>query len=226
MCGFNAGLQNNWLITQHISRQVEISRATITLQSVEVTFDVVFSSDCASNPSCIEALSLYVWETSAPDDISAADTNNYHFIGNMTADSSELTLTFMTQHSGFYLGIRDNGTCVGGMNLGALNRVLVTYKSCPSDTVGLVSVAEAVAGTEGVPGQCVGNSSAVEGGGALLSCSDSGDWSVLSGCECDRGYWLLESQKCVGEYCVMTVVCVCKYMHVCIQVNKTTLEWS
>ena len=213
VCGFGVGRQENWLITQHISRQVERDATTVTLQSVAVAFDITFSPDCANSSSCIEALSLYVWETSAPDNTSARDTSNYHFIANVTADSPEVTLNFSSQNSGFYLGIRDNGTCVSGMNYGGLNRVLVSYKSepCPSGVVGLVSVAEAVPGMESMPGQCVTNSSAVEGGGPLLSCSYSGDWSVLSGCECDPGHFLSEeTQECVGEHWTI-LVCVYRY---------------
>ena len=201
VCGYGQGPQENWIITQHISRQVELDATTVTLQSVRVMLDVYFSPDCATNPSCISALSLYVWEISSPDSTSAADTSNYHFIADVTTNSQELTLNFSSQHSGFYLGIRDNGTCLGVMNVGGLVRVLVSYKSCPSRTLGLVRVAETVAGTESVSGQCVANSSAVELGRALLSCSDSGNWSVVSGCECDPGYWLSEvTKKCVGEH--------------------------
>ena len=197
MCGYEAGPQNNWIITQHISRQVEVDSATVNLPSVIVRVEWTLNSDCPSSSSCVEALSLYVWETSAPNATSAANTDNYHFIANFSSGTTPLTIDFPSaQHTGFYLGIRDNGTCVD-----SLDRVLVYYVTCGAATVGLARVGEAVFSSDSaVRGECVANSVAIEETGPLLVCSERGEWSVASGCHCSTQHYMDNTgQQCLGK---------------------------
>ena len=193
MCGHEKGLQNNWIITQHISRQVEVDSATVNLPSVIVTLNWTLNRDiCSSSSSCVEALSLYVWETSAPNATSAANTDNYHFFANFSSGTTPLTIDFPSaQHTGFYLGIRDNGTCVD-----SLDRVLVYYITCEAATMGLARVGEAVFSSgSAVRGECVANSVAVQETEPLLVCSERGEWSI-NGCLCNNDN---NTQQCIGE---------------------------
>ena len=144
--------------------------------------------------SCTRAISLYIWEAAEPDAVTAADTTNYRFIATIPADSTPLAIQFQTEAAGFYLGIRDNGTCL------QLLRTLVYYDLCPAVTLGLVSASMAAAGSVGIRGQCAPNSSPVSGS-AMLSCSVDKVWEITSGCECNPGYQLPigNNKKCVGE---------------------------
>ena len=205
MCGHEAGPQNNWIITQHISQQVEVDSATVNLPSVIVRIDWTLNSDCPSSLSCVEALSLYVWETSAPNATSAANTDNYHFIANFSSGTTQLTIHFPSaQHTGFYLGIRDNGTCVD-----SLDRVLVYYVTCEAATVGLARVGEAVFSSgSAVRGECVADSVAVQETGPLLVCSERGEWSVASGCHCSTQHYMDNTApQCLGKIlCSVSII--------------------
>ena len=146
----------------------------------------------------MKALSLYVWETSTPNTTSAADTDNYHFITNLYSGVQHLTIDFSSSyHTGFYLGIRDNGTCA------IVNRVLVYYTTCGAATIGLVGVNETVFNSSSVvQGECVADSVAIHEEGPLVVCSEKGEWSVVSGCECSTQHYMDSSgQQCLGEVC-------------------------
>ena len=197
VCGREAGPQNNWIITQHISRKVPLGVTTVNLPVVQLLFDLALNSGCPSSSSCVEALSLYVWETSAPNATSAANTDNYHFIANFSSGTTQLTIDFPSaQHTGFYLGIRDNGTCVD-----SLNRVLVYYITCEAVTVGLARVGEAVFSSgSAVRGECVAGSVAVQETGPLLVCSERGEWSVASRCHCSTQHYMNNTAlQCLGK---------------------------
>ena len=102
------------MITQHISVPDNVT-------TVQVMIDSTLVAPCPpSTPSCVEDISLYVWETSIQNKTLAADTNNYHFVADISSGESVIEISPVSQ-SGFYLGIRDNGSCV------SLSRVLVYY---------------------------------------------------------------------------------------------------
>lgn len=183
VCGYEAGPQNNWMISQHISRHVPV---------VQIAFDLDIVSCPPSSSSCVEGLSLYVWETSTPNTTSAADTDNYHFITNLSSGVQQLPIDLSSSHhSGFYLGIRDNGTCA------TVNYILV-YAKCETAIIELV---EAVFNSSSdVRGECVADSVALHEEGPLLVCSERGEWSVVSGCECTKQHYMDSSgQQCLGQ---------------------------
>ena len=174
------------MITQHISVPVNVTKVMIYYR---------LESPCSpSTPSCVEDLSLYVWETSTQSKTSAADTSNYHFIANITTAESVIELPPLTQ-SGLYLGIRDNGTCV------SVSRVLVYYSVCEAGRQGLVRVEGNSSAGDTLPGTCVENSVSTSGSGPpLLQCLESGQWAVLSGCQCSPHFFLDNSRDlCLSE---------------------------
>ena len=187
------------MISQHISRQVP---------AIKIMFDLSINSCPPSSSSCVKALSLYVWEKSTPNATSAADTDNYHFITNLYSGVQQLTIDFSSSyHTGFYLGIRDNGTCA------TVNHVLVYYTTCGAATIGLVGVNETVSNSSSVvQGECVADSVAIHEEGPLVVCSEKGEWSVFSGCECITQHYMDSSgQQCIGKVCQLFIMFVVLY---------------
>lgn len=106
--------------------------------------------------------------------------------------------------TGFYLGFRENGTCV------TLTRVLVYANACPKKVVDLTQFPQTFSPTRDsgeaieVHGQCLPNSS-VKGGRSdspLLKCAALGAWISFEDCECNPGYKLEVSEglhSCQGK---------------------------
>ena len=93
-------------------------------------------------------------------------------------------LTLQPNVTGFYLGIRDNGTCVG------ISRVIVYRDNCQSFQRGLVLYPDApapVSGSESITISCVPN--AVVSGSTQVTCHSNGTWGPENPvCECQPGY--------------------------------------
>ena len=150
-----------------------------------------------SAPSCVDDLSLYVWETPTQNNLLAADTRNYQFVANISVGETVIEVSPLSQ-SGFYLGMRDNGTCV------IVSRVLVYYEPvCEAGSEGLVRVDQNTSAGNTLQGHCVENSvSTSDPGPPLLECRESGRWRVVSGCQCSAHYFLDHSRDlCLGELC-------------------------
>jgi hypothetical protein len=183
VCGRSSGHQENWMITQHISVPDNVT-------TVQVMIDSRLEASCLpSAPLCVDDLSLYVWETPTQNRLLAADTSNYHFIGNISSGERVIKISPLSQ-SGFYLGIRDNGTCA------SVSRVLVYYEPvCEAGSEGLVRVDQNTSAGNTLQGHCVENSvSTSDSGPPLLECQESGRWRVVSGCQCSAHYFLDHSR--------------------------------
>ena len=199
VCGHDYGTQNNWMITQHISRQDSVVAVNETYRIIHIILNLTskLRSPCLLHSKFyVNGLSVYMWETSTQDNVSAANIDNYRFISNVSSGIHHLTVDFSSsQHSGFYLGIRDNGTCM------ILNHVLV-YVGCRATTFGLVKVSEREINSNMfmVRGECVANSEPINETGPLLECSERGEWSVVSGCQCTTHYYMDSSgQECLSS---------------------------
>ena len=92
----------------------------------------------------------------------------------------------MTEEDGFYLGIRDETSCL------ELSRVIVFYHVCPEEVSDLVVHPETIAPPIGRQGQlvkviaeCVPRA-IPENSEVLLNCVQGGVWSAIagSGCRC------------------------------------------
>ena len=179
VCGGEVGLdQNNWIITQHISVPLHVNSVEVMIQSGSVSDGL----------SPRHFLSLYVWETSKINKTLAADTNNYHFVANISSGGSVIEISPVSQ-SGFYLGIRDNGSCV------SLSRVLVYYVPiCESGREDLVRVDQNTSAGNTLQGHCVENSVSTSDSGPQLMCQESGQWMVVGSCPSG-------TPQCKGIYC-------------------------
>ncbi len=206
VCGYTAGNQDNWLFTQHINRTV--NGRPLQQVSVQIEYELTTCEETTTGSTiCRRTFDLLKYETSTIDRVAARDTDNYQPIQTLTTQASGITaiLTeefgFATTESGFYLAIRDPGTCI------RIARLLVFYYTCPSETVDLVvrpeTIAPMIGSTEqfSVTPACVGNSSSV-GGDLSLQCVSRGSWIVSSSgrCQCDPGFVPTMGQECLCKY--------------------------
>ncbi len=137
--------------------------------------------------------------------MAARDTGNYALIQTLTTQVSGAftkttdTFGFNTDESGFYLAIRDPGTCI------IISRLIVFYNVCPGETVNLVVRPEIIAPTVGshnVTASCFNNSSPV-GDDLSLRCLESGNWVTAAStrCECDTGFFpSMNGENCLCKY--------------------------
>ena len=202
VCGFDQGTQENWLITQHISRELAGGQR---LRKVTAQFDITFNG-CDISRQCRQTFDVYKWQTSTTNEIAARNTNNYEKVNRVSPQVSDGFGPFIESldidldaESGFYLAVVDLSTCI------AINRILVFYYVCPAETSQLVTrpeVIQAISPDDSdvtINGECVENSSTQSGSMPLLSCDEEGLWNVIFPCFCNPGYELVDGQQqCSG----------------------------
>ena len=211
MCGFEAGRQDNWIITQHISRMVN----GFALQQVIVQVDFVINT-CDINNDCRRSFAIHKYETSTIDTTAARNLSNYELVGQIVPrdgsgsvrENGSVNINFATEATGFYLGIQDETSCI------VIHRVLVFYYVCPAMTSDLITRPETIApisGARQVVGQCVENARPQSGAGPLFICSQNGIWSsnIGTGCVCGSGFQSSSNNRsCVG----MLSVCLSAFL--------------
>ena len=202
MCGFSVGVQENWLITQHINTVLPGGGGE-RLRRVTVQFEGSLNG-CDITRHCKQSFEVYKWQTSTINRTAAANATNYVRVGRASPAFIDGSLSFteevdieLDEENGFYLAVVDLGTCI------TLTRILVLYYVCPEETSELISRPEAVDsesidGTPAVEGECVENSSTESGANPLLICGAGGQWQVIISCLCNPGYQLDSSQ---GQQC-------------------------
>ena len=118
------------------------------------------------------------------------NTNNYEQFGRARPSSTTRSyfetypFTLDPSETGFYVAIRDKGTCVG------ISRLRVYRYNCPSRQVGLVLYPETpapVSGSVNVNFSCVDNAYIPESENGTVTCYHNGTWSTAV-CECNVGY--------------------------------------
>ena len=158
--------------------------------------ELVYSlQSCMERFGCDPTFKLYYYPTNTAQlplivGNGVMNTANYVQLSNVTpADTIRRfteTFTFSLQPSdtGFYLAIRDNGTCVG------ISRVRVYRDNCQSFQRGLMLYPDApapVSGSENITISCVPN--AVVSGSTQVTCHSNGTWGPENPvCECQPGY--------------------------------------
>ena len=227
VCGFTAGRQENWLITQHISRMVNGT----ALQQVTVEVDFIIST-CDIGNNCRRSFAIHKYETSTINTTAARTLSNYEFVGQIVPrdgsgtvrENGSVNINFATEATGFYLGIQDETSCI------VIHRVLVFYYVCPAVTSDLIARPQTIApiiGARQVVGQCVENAHPESGVGPRFICSQSGIWSVNIGtvCVCGSGFRSTSNgSMCVGTYVVCPPVClpVCLPVYSCFCICQFT----
>ena len=222
MCGFTAGRQDNWIITQHISRMVN----GFALQQVIVQVDFVINT-CDIDNNCRRSFSIQKYETSTINATAARNLSDYDFVSQIVSrdgsgsvrENGSVNINFATEATGFYLGIQDETSCI------VIHRVLVFYYVCPAVTSDLIVRPETIApisGAHQVVGQCVENARSESGGGPLFVCSQRGIWSVNIGteCVCNPGFRSTSNgSMCDGTYVVCPPVCQSVCLSTCLSVH-------
>ena len=120
------------------------------------------------------------------------NTDNYEQFA--TARPSTQLVTYPDTYSftldpsdtGFYIAIRDSGTCVG------ISRLRVYHYICQSRQVGLVLYPEALApisGSVNISFSCVDNAHIPEDEDQTTKCNNNGEWDIDTPvCECNLGF--------------------------------------
>ena len=190
VCGFSAGPQDNWLITQLINRTVNGTR----LPQVSVTIEFELRN-CDVTLNCQRTFNTHVYETSVENATAARNIINYRQVRRVSPDittgarvNETIVVDFNTNHSSFYFAIQDETTCI------AITRLIVFYHICPGTTIGLSHVPETIASVRiflpvVVEGHCTENARTDDGSSPKFFCSLYGVWtSIGGGCHCVPGY--------------------------------------
>ena len=203
-CGFTIGLQDNWLITQHISRQTDT-----LLPQVTVIVEYEFSS-CEAASDCARTFSVQRYDTSTINATAARDTTKYTQVANVASEditgderqNETINMDFTGSETGFYLAIRDQDSCL------FVTRILVFYYMCPAVTENLIIFPETLAppiSTTSQPisvdgEQCVENASPTVGDNPIVTCSQGGIWSIIIDCTCNSGFSMnVDGTACIGR---------------------------
>ena len=200
MCGFSEGAQENWLITQHISRELEDGQR---LQKVTAQFQFTLNG-CDVSRQCRQSFVVYKWQTSTIDREAARNTDNYDRVGLISTEitdgnvrATESLTIELSAERGFYLAVVDLGTCI------SIHRILVFYYVCTAEISELIIRPAAIHVPDNsesalVNGECVENSSPQNGLNPVLRCGDKGQWQVVIPCHCNPGYELDDLFQCSG----------------------------
>ena len=144
VCGFPAGPQNNWLITQLINRTVNGTR--LPQVGVMIEFELRSCDITLQSVNCKRTFNIYIHETSTETSAAARNINNYRQMQRVSPDvttgarvNETVVVNFITNHSSFYFAIQDEGTCL------IITRVIVFYHFCPNQAVNLISHPESIA---------------------------------------------------------------------------------
>ncbi len=166
--------------------------------------DITFGFFC-SPPRCSRNFDVLVYETS--EERGAEDFSNYKSL--LTVESQDTRLHTISNHrlflpnsTGFYLALKDTGTCV------SVSRLAVYGYRCPKKLSNLVQYPESNAPPDNSPpimvnGECSEHSSQQNGMilHPSLFCGNKGMWLNESSCECDPGFWYAATKGvCLREF--------------------------
>ena len=130
VCGFSAGPQDNWLITQLINRTVN----GIRVSQVNVTIEFEFRN-CDITLNCQRTFNTHIYETSTENGTAARNISNYRQVQRVSLDTNgtrmneTIVANFNSEHSSFYFAIQDESSCL------VVTRLLVFYYVCPGSSL-------------------------------------------------------------------------------------------
>ena len=208
----SGGIQNNWLFTQHINKDFNHTKYAY---SVQIRVEVIYAlQSCRDRLDCDMGFRLlnYITDTQQVADTTGdgyMNTENYDEFGRARPSSTTRSyfetypFTLDASDTGFYVALRDKGTCVG------ISRLRVYRYNCPSRQVGIVLYPETPApetGSEGVDVSCVANANI--SGSPQVICHSNGTWGPENPvCKCHCGYEE-DPPVCGGKYMEeMTIYC-------------------
>ena len=203
MCGFRAGAQNNWLITQLINRTT-VSGNLLSEVSVLIEFE---QRDCDVMLNCQRTFNTHIFETATTNANARRNISNYQQVDRISPDTTDgsrvnvtITVTFRTDQPSFYFAVEDETSCI------IVTRLLIFYHVCPSQIVNLVSYPETIAPVTGaapipITADCASNTESESDNNRKLICSTGGIWTALgSGCRCAPGSGF-GNARCSCKFC-------------------------
>ena len=187
VCGFTAGPQSNWLLTQLINRAVD----GLSLSQVIVLIEFELRN-CDVTLNCQRTFNTYVYETSLANDAVRRNIRNYRQVTRVSPDittgdrvNATIVVSFQTNEPFFYFAVEDETTCI------VITRMIIFYNVCPNQTIDLVSAPEIITPATGfveAEESCAINAETEDDNAPKLICSPDGTWTVLgSGCRCVPG---------------------------------------
>ena len=187
VCGFAAGPQSNWLLTQLINRTID--GPPLSQVNVLIEFEL---QNCDITLNCQRTFNTYVYETSLANDAAKRNLRNYRQVMRVAPDvitgakvNKTVVMTFQTNESFFYFAVEDETTCI------VITRMIIFYNICPNQIIDMASAPEIIAPATGfaeVEASCASNAVTENGDAPMLVCSSEGTWTVLgSGCQCAPG---------------------------------------
>ena len=195
--------QDNWLFTQHISKDFDPNTYNYDVTiSVHATYAVL---NCRERNGCRQGFDLLHYITNSrrlPSTRGSGymNSSNYQKFGEPYAPTSIqsyngiFNFTLSPSSTGFYIAARDTGSCI------ALSRLRVYRNNCKYREVGLVIYPDApapVSDPANIDISCVEN--AVVSGSPRVTCSSDGTWGPENPvCQCRLGYEDRETE-CVGK---------------------------
>ena len=201
VCGFSAGAQDNWLITQLINRTVNGTR--LSQVSVMIEFE---QKGCDVTLNCQRTFNTHVYERSSENTAESKTISNYRQVqrvspddtsGNRVNETVNIDFAQSSQETFFYFTVQDETTCI------VITRMIVFYHICPQQTSDLIHYPETIAPRSpssnnpnsatpiSVTASCVANATLENGGDPRVICSPGGVWSNPSlgmVCTCLPGY--------------------------------------
>ena len=196
VCGYNAGIQSNWLITQLINRTVNGSH--LPQVSVLMEFE---QQGCNVTLICQRTFNTHIFETSSVNPAAARDIAHYHQVRRVSQNETSgvkvnetVHINLNTSNSSFYFAIQDETSCT------LLSRMLVFYSVCPKQTSNLIHYPENLASIAPIDNQlgglhikveasCVDNATTENGQSSFVVCSPGGMWTISAkGCQCIPGH--------------------------------------
>ena len=206
VCGFSAGTQDNWLITQLINRTVNGTR--LSQVSVMIEFE---QKGCDVTLNCQRTFNTHVYERSSENTAASKTISNYRQVmrvssitmspddtsGNRVNKTVIIDFASTSQETSFYFTVQDNTSCI------VITRMIVFYHVCPQQTSDLIHYPETIAprlptsdspdvAPISVTASCVANTTSEDGGDPRVICSPGGVWSNPSlwmVCTCLPGYY-------------------------------------
>ena len=170
-------------------------------------------TECRLNPTCSELfVDMYLYERDGKDDKEARNPENYktgvQHIKLPDGFSQQVYETFFNftpsgKTNGFYLGIRDTGTCIN------LQRLQVYYIGLQPDVDPPVVCPEVGRppknSTVQVSCSCPANSNVAPGSSLQLTCHSNGTCDGNPSCQCDKGHREITG-GCIGMHTPYAIV--------------------
>ena len=156
---------------------------------LEITVEIEGDVDTSMCSGCTDPISVYYYPSNGPIAMGEQlKADNYVLIGVASFGSmstwKSLNFSLGSEYDRFYIAIVAENTCF------TLEKLLVSYKVCDTDPVGLVIYPDTPVGSRAVntSASCVANADVSPGSSLNITCSTDGTYAGSPSCSCEDGY--------------------------------------